>query len=93
MNLSSNSTLFISSKRSSIEKSTISINPHFSSFNSSCENERTEKKIEVTRRKTVQKQNSLLKQENVLKKKMEFKNRKQAELEAKREQNKKNKRN
>ena len=43
------------------------------------ENERTEKKIEVTRRKTDQKQNSLLRQEAELKKKMKIKKRKQAE--------------
>ena len=57
------------------------------------EEQKTLKKIEVTRRKTENKMNRLQAQEEDLKRKMEFRNRKQQELERLREQNKKAKEN
>ena len=52
------------------------------------EEQKTLKKIEVTRRKTENKMNQLQAQEEELKRKMEFRNRKQQELERLRAQNK-----
>ena len=57
------------------------------------EEQKTLKKIEVTRRKTENKMNQLQAQEEELKRKMEFRNRKQQELERLRAQNKKAKEN
>ena len=57
------------------------------------EEQKTLKKIEVTRRKTENKMNQLQAQEAELKRKMEFRNRKQQELERLRAQNKKAKEN
>ena len=57
------------------------------------EEQKTLKKIEVTRRKTENKMNQLQAQEEELKRKMEFRNRKQQELEQLRAQNKKAKEN
>ena len=57
------------------------------------EEQKTLKKIEVTRRKTENKMNQLQAQEEELKRKMEFRNKKQQELERLRAQNKKAKEN
>ena len=51
------------------------------------EEQKTLKKIEVTRKKTENKMNSLQAQEEELRRKMEFKNKKQMELVKLREQN------
>ena len=57
------------------------------------EEQKTLKKIEVTRKKTENKMNALQAQEEELRRKMEFRNRKQKELERLREQTKKQKEN
>ena len=57
------------------------------------EEQKTLKKIEVTRKKTENKMNRLQAQEEDLKRKMDFRNQKQKELERLRQQNKKAKEN
>ena len=57
------------------------------------EEQKTLKKIEVTRKKTESKMNQLQQQQEDLRRKMEFRNRKQKELEMLRDKNKKQKEN